>query len=184
MTTAGEPVIVTDRLSRRFGPLVAVRDVSLTVQRGEIFGVLGPNGAGKTTMLKMLATLLPIDAGEATIFGVDVRREAHVVRQLLGRLVKRGPSEESFRCRLVRQQRLHLATQHRVACAGGVEESGAGFRRERKRLVEESIDFCPTVRRHLKPAGRFRAGARFWRTASRARRSPVRRARPRRFHPR
>ena len=46
--------------------------------------MLGPNGAGKTTMLKMLATLLPIDAGEATIFGVDVRREPHVVRQLLG----------------------------------------------------------------------------------------------------
>ena len=49
-----------------------------------MFGVLGPNGAGKTTMLKMLATLLPIDEGDAKIFGVDVRRNAHVVRQLLG----------------------------------------------------------------------------------------------------
>ena len=58
--------------------------VDLSVRRGEVFGVLGPNGAGKTTMLKMLATLLPIDAGEATILGVDVRREPHVVRQLLG----------------------------------------------------------------------------------------------------
>ena len=62
----------------------AVDGIDLEVVRGEVFGVLGPNGAGKTTMLKMLATLLPIDAGEATIFGVDVRREAHVVRQLLG----------------------------------------------------------------------------------------------------
>ena len=49
-----------------------------------MFGVLGPNGAGKTTMLKMLATLLPIDAGDASIFGVDVRTHSHVVRQLLG----------------------------------------------------------------------------------------------------
>src|SRR6476659_2623468 len=71
-------------LVKRFGKHRAVDSVDLTVHRGEVYGVLGPNGAGKTTMLKMLATLLPIDAGEATIFGVDVRREAHVVRQLLG----------------------------------------------------------------------------------------------------
>ena len=71
-------------LVKTFGDQRAVDAVDLTVRRGEVFGVLGPNGAGKTTMLKMLATLLPIDAGEATIFGVDVRREPHVVRQLLG----------------------------------------------------------------------------------------------------
>ena len=46
--------------------------------------MLGPNGAGKTTMLTMLATLLPIDGGTAEVFGHDVRREGHVVRQLLG----------------------------------------------------------------------------------------------------
>ena len=46
--------------------------------------MLGPNGAGKTTMLRMLATLLPIDAGSASVFGVDVAREEHRVRQLVG----------------------------------------------------------------------------------------------------
>ena len=71
-------------LVKTFGDQRAVDAVDLSVRRGEVFGVLGPNGAGKTTMLKMLATLLPIDAGEATILGVDVRREPHVVRQLLG----------------------------------------------------------------------------------------------------
>src|SRR6476659_2205440 len=71
-------------LVKTFDGFRAVDGIDLEVRQGEIFGVLGPNGAGKTTMLKMLATLLPIDAGEATIFGVDVRREAHVVRQLLG----------------------------------------------------------------------------------------------------
>jgi len=54
------------------------------VREGEILGVLGPNGAGKTTMLQMLATLLPIDSGSARIFGYDVRRQPHQVRQLIG----------------------------------------------------------------------------------------------------
>src|SRR5689334_9057881 len=71
-------------LSKSFGGFRAVDGIDLEVFQGEIFGVLGPNGAGKTTMLKMLATLLPIDAGEAHIFGVDVAREPHRIRQLLG----------------------------------------------------------------------------------------------------
>jgi ABC-2 type transport system ATP-binding protein len=71
-------------LVKAFGDFRAVDAVDLQVARGEIFGVLGPNGAGKTTMLRMLATLLPIDAGHARIFGVDVARDAHRVRGLLG----------------------------------------------------------------------------------------------------
>jgi ABC-2 type transport system ATP-binding protein len=71
-------------LVKEFGPLRAVDGIDLQVRQGEIFGVLGPNGAGKTTMLKMLATLLAIDAGQARVFGVDVAREPHRVRQLLG----------------------------------------------------------------------------------------------------
>src|SRR4051794_15884328 len=72
------------RLVKKFGDLQAVDRIDLQVSQGEIFGVLGPNGAGKTTMLRMLATLLPIDAGDARIFGVDVAREPHRVRQLIG----------------------------------------------------------------------------------------------------
>src|SRR6478752_1086736 len=71
-------------LVKRFGAFTAVDGIDLEVERGEIFGVLGPNGAGKTTMLKMLATLLTIDDGSARIFGVDVAREPHRVRQLVG----------------------------------------------------------------------------------------------------
>lgn len=71
-------------LVKDFGSFRAVDGVDLEVRRGEIFGVLGPNGAGKTTMLSMLATLLSIDDGRAEIFGVDVGREPHRVRQLLG----------------------------------------------------------------------------------------------------
>jgi ABC-2 type transport system ATP-binding protein len=71
-------------LVKQFGDNRAVDGIDLEVRRGEIFGVLGPNGAGKTTMLSMLATLLKIDAGEAEVFGVDVRRQPHQVRQLIG----------------------------------------------------------------------------------------------------
>jgi ABC-2 type transport system ATP-binding protein len=71
-------------LVKAFGELRAVDGVDLRVGQGEIFGVLGPNGAGKTTMLRMLATLLRIDEGTARIFGVDVAREPHRIRQLLG----------------------------------------------------------------------------------------------------
>ena len=71
-------------LVKDFGDNRAVDGIDIDVHRGEIYGVLGPNGAGKTTMLSMLATLLKIDGGEAQIFGVDVRRQPHEVRQLLG----------------------------------------------------------------------------------------------------
>ncbi|HXW87327.1 MAG TPA: ATP-binding cassette domain-containing protein [Streptosporangiaceae bacterium] len=81
MTT---PSVSAVGLVKTFGEFRAVDGIDLEVRQGEIFGVLGPNGAGKTTMLKMLATLLPIDAGQAFIFGVDVAREPHRVRQLVG----------------------------------------------------------------------------------------------------
>src|SRR3954453_3840002 len=71
-------------LVKDFADNRAVDGIDLEVHRGEIFGVLGPNGAGKTTMLSMLATLLKIDGGDAEIFGLDVRRNPHEVRQLLG----------------------------------------------------------------------------------------------------
>jgi ABC-2 type transport system ATP-binding protein len=78
------PAVRAEGLVKSFGAQRAVDHVDLEIRRGQVFGVLGPNGAGKTTMLKMLATLLPIDDGQAEVFGHDVRREPHVVRQLLG----------------------------------------------------------------------------------------------------
>lgn len=74
----------TRGLVKQFKDLRAVDGIDIEVKPGEIYGVLGPNGAGKTTMLRMLATLLPIDSGHAEIFGVDVRKEPHLIRQLIG----------------------------------------------------------------------------------------------------
>ena len=84
-STPGAVLAVEARgLVKAFGTNRAVDGIDLVVHEGEIFGVLGPNGAGKTTMLQMLTTLLPIDSGSAAIFGYDVRRQPHAVRQLIG----------------------------------------------------------------------------------------------------
>jgi ABC-2 type transport system ATP-binding protein len=71
-------------LMKVFGGNRAVNGVDLNVRPGTICGVLGPNGAGKTTTIRMLATLLRPDAGSARIFGYDVLKEPHIVRQLIG----------------------------------------------------------------------------------------------------
>jgi ABC-2 type transport system ATP-binding protein len=81
---SGTTAVQACGLTKTFGATCAVDGIDLTIAEGEIFGVLGPNGAGKTTVLNMLATLLPIDGGEAKIFGYDVRRDGHAVRQLIG----------------------------------------------------------------------------------------------------
>jgi len=83
MTTSDLAVDATG-LVKRFGSFTAVAGVDLAIKPGEVFGVLGPNGAGKTTTLSMLATLLPIDDGRASIFGVDVASAPHQIRQLVG----------------------------------------------------------------------------------------------------
>jgi daunorubicin resistance ABC transporter ATP-binding subunit len=71
-------------LVKDFGRNRAVDGVDLHVRAGTIYSVLGPNGAGKTTTIRMLATLLKPDAGSARIFGHDVVKEPHIVRQLIG----------------------------------------------------------------------------------------------------
>jgi len=72
------------RRGRKATTVEAVRGVDFSVQRGEIFGFLGPNGAGKSTTLKMLATLLRPDGGEASIAGADLRRDPGQVRERIG----------------------------------------------------------------------------------------------------
>jgi ABC-2 type transport system ATP-binding protein len=83
MTTTPLAVEATG-LVKTFGSNRAVDGVDLRVEAGTVYGVLGPNGAGKTTTISMLATLLRLDGGEARVFGHDVRREPHAVRQLIG----------------------------------------------------------------------------------------------------
>src|SRR6266550_3206282 len=75
-----EPVIVLDHLSKSFGNVHAVQDLSLTIAPGTIFGFLGANGAGKTTTIRMLCGLTHPTAGNATIAGTDVWKDRQHVR--------------------------------------------------------------------------------------------------------
>ena len=77
-------VIRASSISKRFGEVVAVDDVSFEVRRGETYGLLGPNGAGKTTTMRMVSGLSPLTDGELTVAGIDVTRQGREVRNVLG----------------------------------------------------------------------------------------------------
>jgi ABC-2 type transport system ATP-binding protein len=79
-----EPILRTLDLTRQFGKVTAVDQVSFEVGRGEVLGLLGPNGAGKTTTIKMLTTLLPPTSGKAEIAGFDVIRQPTQTRRVIG----------------------------------------------------------------------------------------------------
>ena len=83
------PVIEAEHLSRRFGSLWAVRDVSLRVERGEIFGVLGPNGAGKSTTIRMLCGILDPTSGRGTVVGHDIAKDSEGIKQNIGYMTQR-----------------------------------------------------------------------------------------------
>jgi ABC-2 type transport system ATP-binding protein len=84
MTFVPDAVIVAEGLSKRFGTVVALERIDLSVPRGTILGLLGPNGAGKTTTVRILTTILHPDAGLATVLGLDVVRQPEEVRQSIG----------------------------------------------------------------------------------------------------
>ncbi len=86
---AADEIIHTEHLSRHFGKLVAVRDVSLSVRRGEVFGVLGPNGAGKSTTIRMLCGILDPTGGRGTVVGFDIAREAERIKERIGYMTQR-----------------------------------------------------------------------------------------------
>ncbi len=77
-------ILTTQALTRRFGDIVAVDRVSVSVAAGEVFGLLGRNAAGKSTLIKMLTTLLPPTSGQAAVAGFDIVREAARVRRVIG----------------------------------------------------------------------------------------------------
>jgi len=84
VTEPEKPAIIAQNLVRRFGSFTAVGDVSFGVEKGEIFGFLGPNGSGKTTVIKMLTGLLPLSGGDASVLGIDVRKDPETVRENIG----------------------------------------------------------------------------------------------------
>jgi ABC-2 type transport system ATP-binding protein len=85
-------------ISKRFGALQAVDNVSFTVQTGEIFGLLGPNGAGKSTLIRMLTTLVPPTGGTAIVAGYDIIHDPTAVRCSIGVIPQNMTSDPELTC--------------------------------------------------------------------------------------
>jgi len=79
-----QPVIITEKLTKRFGNFIAANELTFEVEKGEIFGFLGANGAGKTTAMRMLCGLLTPSSGKATIAGFDVYKQTEKIKRKIG----------------------------------------------------------------------------------------------------
>lgn len=84
-----EIAIRVEGLTKSFGGKVVVRDLSMSVRRGQIYGFLGPNGSGKTTTIRMLCGLLTPDSGEGTCLGYDIRTESRRIKERVGYMTQR-----------------------------------------------------------------------------------------------
>ncbi|MCI0445770.1 ABC transporter ATP-binding protein, partial [bacterium] len=82
-------VVSVKNLEKRFGDFIAVNRISLSVQRGEIFGFLGPNGAGKSTTIRMLCGILQPTSGEGLVAGFDVVKESEKIKTRIGYMSQR-----------------------------------------------------------------------------------------------
>ncbi|MDZ7346325.1 MAG: ABC transporter ATP-binding protein, partial [candidate division KSB1 bacterium] len=90
-------MIQVQHVSRFFGNVSAVQDVSFEVEKGEIVGFLGPNAAGKTTTMRILTTFLPATSGTATVAGFDVHEQSMQVRKRIGYLPENPPLYQEMR---------------------------------------------------------------------------------------
>src|SRR5437867_13437584 len=121
----GEPVVVTDNLTKKYGDFTALDCHALVVERGQILGFIGPNGAGKTTTIKILVGLARPTSGTASIAGADCEREARKLKRLVGYMPDTFGSYDNMRVREY------------------LDFFGAAFgipRRERARRISEVLD--------------------------------------------
>jgi ABC-2 type transport system ATP-binding protein len=95
----GDPVVMTKNLTKKYGTFVALDDLSLSVDRGQILGFIGPNGAGKTTTIKILVGLIRPTSGSATIAGADCVRQARQIKRLVGYMPDTFGSYDNMRVR-------------------------------------------------------------------------------------
>jgi ABC-2 type transport system ATP-binding protein len=121
------PILEAINLEKRYGPTLALEQVSLHVEDGEMFGLLGPNGAGKTTLLSILSCLIPASAGEARILGRTVGTEDRELRRHIGIV----PQELALYDELTAEENL--------AFFGGLYGLGGAALRQRCAEVLESV---------------------------------------------
>jgi len=127
-------VIKTRELSKHFGEVRAVDGISMTVERGEVFGFLGPNGAGKTTTMRTLLDLLHPTSGSATVFGLDTRTESREIRARLGNL----PGDYAFDPRMTGREVIgFLADLRGISDLGRAPELAGRFEANLDRRLGE-----------------------------------------------
>ena len=136
-------MIEVRNLTKQYGPVTAIQDVSFNVAPGEIVGFLGPNGAGKSTTMRILSCFMPATSGVARVAGFDVFRESMQVRQRIGYLPESVP----------------LYTDMRVApYLDFVAEIKGVPRSARKRRVAEAMDKCLITDAQSRLIGRLSKG--------------------------
>ena len=109
------PAVALEGISCRFGRVEALRNVSLTIQPGTVFGIVGPNGAGKSTLIEVVTGVVKPDQGQVQVMGFDVRRQGRQVRALIGVL----PQETALYGELSAVENLRFAADlYSVADAG------------------------------------------------------------------
>lgn len=125
-------VIDVEHLTKRFDGRAVVRDVSMQVRRGSIYGFLGPNGSGKTTTIRMLCGLLTPDEGTGTCLGYDIRTETDKIKQHVGYMTQKFSlyQDLSVRENLEFIARLYGLERPRAAARGAIERLGLKGREE------------------------------------------------------
>ncbi len=126
-------MIRVDHVTKRFGAVTAVDDVSFAIAPGEIVGFLGPNGAGKSTLLKMICTWLPPTAGTIEVAGHDVARDPLGVRASLGYLPEHNPLYEGMR------------VERFLRFIGGMRGITGARYRERRDWVVDKCSLAPVL---------------------------------------
>ena len=133
----GNIAIEVSGISKRYGKVVALKDVSFDVKEGEIFGLIGPDGAGKTSLFRILATLLLADEGEATVCGFDVVKGMKDIRRCVGYMPGRFSLYQDL----------------------SVEENLTFFAELFGTTVKEGYELVKTIYQQIEPFKKRRAGA-------------------------
>ncbi len=129
------PIVDARELTRRFGEVLAVDGVSLSIRPGEVFALIGPNGAGKSTLMKMFTTMLPPTSGQALVAGFDVAREPQKVRSHIGYVPQllSADGELTGLENMMLSARLYLipAAERKAKVEAGLEMMGLGEVKDR-----------------------------------------------------
>ncbi len=143
MNNGNNLIIKTDKLTRRFGHIVAVNELELEVKQNEIYGLVGPDGAGKTTTIRILAGIMDASSGNATVAGFNLRQEAERIKEHIGYMAQQFALYGDLTV---------LENLNFFADVFGVRGQ---VRRER---IERLLDFARLAEFTNRPAGRLSGG--------------------------